>query len=124
MFQSKLGQVKSGADTEQGLDLMGQLIKGAGITSESLNENHQSDSGKASQGASKQLLTEDEILGNAFVFILAGHETAANTIHFSILYLAMHMASQRRLQQDLDAILGEKPVSEWNYDVEVPKLFG
>lgn len=124
MLQEKLSQVRSGADTEQGLDLMGQLIKGAGITSESLNENPQSESGKSSQQASKQLLTEDEILGNAFVFILAGHETAANTIHFSILYLAMHMASQRRLQQDLDAILGEKPISEWNYDVEVPKLFG
>ena len=58
------------------------------------------------------------------MFILAGHETAANTIHFSILYLAMHWSSQKRLQEDLDAILGEKPVSEWDYDEDMPKLFG
>ena len=123
MYDEKINQVRSGADTEQGLDLMGQLVKGAGITSESLNENSAINSEKASRG-SKQLLTQDEILGNAFVFILAGHETAANTIHFSILYLAMHMASQRRLQQDLDAILGDKPILEWNYDIDMPKLFG
>lgn len=72
----------------------------------------------------KQLLTDDEILGNAFVFILAGHETAANTIHFSILFLAMHWSSQKHLQDDLDAILGEKPVAEWDYDNDMPKLFG
>ena len=64
----------------------------------------------------KQLLTDDEILGNAFVFILAGHETAANTIHFSLLFLALHPSSQRRLQKDLDKILGDKPISEWNYE--------
>lgn len=120
MYTAKLRDVKAGVETE-GLDLFGALAKGAGITNESLNA--EVDPEKASP-ASKQLLTDDEILGNAFVFILAGHETAANTIHFSILYLAMHMDSQRRLQQDLDEILGDRPVSEWDYDADLPKLFG
>lgn len=72
----------------------------------------------------KPILTEEEILGNAFVFILAGHETAANTIHFSNLFLAMHPSSQARLQEDLDALLGDRPSTEWDYDEDVPKLFG
>lgn len=74
--------------------------------------------------SSKQLLTDGEILGNAFVFILAGHETAANTIHFSMLYLAMNWPSQARLQRDLDDIFGDRDVSDWDYERDVPKLFG
>lgn len=118
MYQSKKEEIKSG-ETREGMDLMGAMLKGAGITTESLNEK---DPEKG--GPSKQLLTDDEILGNAFVFILAGHETAANTIHFSMLYLAMNWSSQERLQRDLDEVFGSRPVSEWDYEHDVPKLFG
>lgn len=114
MYEDKRAEVKSGG-SRGGMDLMGALVKGAGITEESLND---------SENGGSQLLTDDEILGNAFVFILAGHETAANTIHFSILYLAMHMKSQKRLQEDLDSILGDRPSSEWDYDKDMPRLFG
>ena len=123
MYQDKCKEVKMG-ETREGMDLMGALVKGAGITAESLNANGGADPEKAASPTNKQLLTDDEILGNAFVFILAGHETAANTVHFSILFLAMHWSSQKRLQDDLDAILGDKPVSEWDYDEDMPKLFG
>lgn len=114
MYNDKRAEVKSGG-SRGGMDLMGALVKGAGMTEESLND---------SQKGPSQLLTDDEIMGNAFVFILAGHETAANTIHFSILYLAMHMKSQKRLQEDLDSILGDRPSSEWDYDKDMPRLFG
>lgn len=117
MYHDKREEIRSG-ESREGLDLMGALIKGAGMTAETLN------SSDPEKGPSKQLLTDEEILGNAFVFILAGHETAANTIHFSILFLAMRMASQKNLQKDLDAIFGDRPVSEWDYDQDVPKLFG
>jgi cytochrome P450 len=123
MYDNKRSDVKKG-ETQEGMDLMGALVKGAGITADSLNEQGNGDPEKAAASLNKQLLTDDEILGNAFVFILAGHETAANTVHFSILFLAMHWSSQKRLQEDLDAILGDKPVSEWDYDNDVPKLFG
>lgn len=122
MYYEKRDEVKAG-ESRQGMDLMGALVKGAGITTESMNANASADPEKGAP-TRKQLLTDEEILGNAFVFILAGHETAANTIHFSLLLLAMHPASQRRLQRDLDEILGDKPISEWNYDEDMPKLFG
>lgn len=123
MYNEKRREVKSGESSE-GLDLMGTLVKGAGITAESAHESPPTDPEKATGSASNQLLTEEEILGNAFVFILAGHETAANTIHFSILLLAMHWSSQKHLQEDLDNILGDKPISQWDYDTDMPKLFG
>ena len=121
MYHAKRVEVKAG-QTREGMDLMGALVKGAGLTTESLNSDGKADPEKADP--KKQLLTDEEILGNAFVFILAGHETAANTIHFSILFLAMRWSSQKRLQDDLDAILGDKPTSEWDYDTDMPKLFG
>lgn len=123
LYENKRKEVQIG-ETREGMDLMGALVKGAGITAESLDAQENRDPEKAAASMNKQLLTDEEILGNAFVFILAGHETAANTIHFSILFLAMHWASQKRLQDDLDSILGDRPVSEWDYDNDMPKLFG
>lgn len=92
---------------------MGALVSGAGI--------------KANQDPEKadaQLLTDSEILGNAFVFILAGHETTANTLHFAMLYLAMNWSTQEMLQKDLDGIFGDRTIDQWDYEQDMPKLFG
>lgn len=117
MYQEKKAEVKAGQTPREGMDLMGALISGAGITEDTLNT-------EDTEKGTKQMLTDDEILGNAFVFILAGHETAANTLHFSMLFLAMNWGSQARLHRDIDDIFGSRPVSEWDYDHDVPKLFG
>jgi len=94
---------------------MGALVKGAGFSADSPN---------TTEKGAGQLLSDDEIFGNCFVFILAGHETTANTFHYILIYLAMHPSSQRRLQRELDEIFGTRPVSDWNYDHDCPKLFG
>lgn len=114
MFQSKKAAVLAGEEGDQ-MDLMVALLKGAGITKENA---------EMGDKAPKQSLTDEEILGNAFVFILAGHETTANSIHFALVLLALNLASQRRLQADLDEIFQGRPVSQWEYDRDVPKLFG
>ncbi|KAL8828128.1 MAG: hypothetical protein Q9170_006731, partial [Blastenia crenularia] len=101
------------------MDLMGSLLKGAGITPESLSQ-----APSPEKPAPKQTLSDSEIMGNAFVFLLAGHETAANSIHFSCVYLALHPTSQRRLQASLDRIFGSRPISEWDYDRDFNPLFG
>ena len=107
MLQDKQAEISSGA-SQSGLDLMGAMIRSAG-----------------GDGASdKPLLTDEEILGNAFVFILAGHETTANSIHYSTIYLACNPSAQRRLQADLESIFQGRPPSEWSYDKDLPKLFG
>ena len=114
LFESKKDAIMSGNDSNN-LDLMTALIKGSGITSENTGTDEKT---------SPQSLSEEEVLGNAFVFILAGHETAANSIHFCLVLLAIDIASQRRLQSDLDEILRGRSVSEQNYEEVIPKLFG
>lgn len=105
LFESKRSQVTSG-ESKGGMDLFDALIRGSGIINE------------------QSTLKKSDLLGNAFVLMLAGHETTANTLHYSMVFLAMHWGSQRRLQQDLDQILEGKPMSEWNYEEHFPKLFG
>ena len=118
MFQEKKEEVIG--DSEQlGLDLMGALIKGSGITAESTRPSDSENGGTPT----KQLLSNDEIIANAFIFILAGHETSANSVEFSLLYLAMNVSSQRHLQKDLETIFNGKPTNKWNYERDIPKLF-
>lgn len=113
MFQQKKAAVLKGEEGDS-KDLMVALVKAAGITK------------KSSTGDTPpaQTLTDEEIVGNAFVYILAAHETTANSLHFCLVLLAMNIAAQRRLQADLDEILQGRPVSEPEYEDVIPKLFG
>lgn len=127
MYHDKLQEIKSGEAGDGSMDLMGALVRGAGVTADSDSPPTSPNVSEKPTGTpppGKPIFSEEEIFGNAFVFILAGHETAANTIHFATLFLAMHPSSQFRLQQDLDAQFGNRPSSEWDYDEDVPKLFG
>ena len=112
IFQQKKAAVLKGEEGDS-LDLMTALVKGAGITKQS----------SLGGESTVQTLTDQEILGNAFVFILAGHETAANSVHFCLVLLAMNIPAQRHLQADLDEILQGRPVSGSDYDEVLPKLF-
>lgn len=106
LYELKKTQVASGNATG-GMDLFEALIRGSGILDEKTTN-----------------LQKSDLLGNAFVLMLAGHETTANTLHFSLIYLAMNRSSQRRLQDDIEKITQGKPAQNWSYDNEFPKLFG
>lgn len=86
LYEKKSLEVANSNDHElAGMDLMAAMIKS------SSQDQKSSKSGDVG-------LSKDEILGNSFVLFLAGHETAANTIHFAMLFLAMNPAFQRTLQ--------------------------
>ncbi|KAF2834861.1 cytochrome P450 monooxygenase-like protein [Patellaria atrata CBS 101060] len=114
MLEKSKQDIRLGIQTE-GLDLFGAIVKGAGVTVGPDN---------GEEKKSKQLLTDGEIFSNAFVFLLAGHETTANTLHYSLIYLAMCPDSQKRLQKELEDILGDRPANDWDYDKDFTKLFG
>jgi cytochrome P450 len=97
---------------EEKLDLMGAMISSSGL----LNSN--------TKAGSTPGLTESEVIGNAFVFMLAGHETAANTITHALYFLAMYPETQRRLQKEVKDHFGGRPISEWDYDRDLNPLFG
>jgi cytochrome P450 len=67
-------------------------------------------------------LTDSEVLGNLFVFIIAGHETSANSIHFALILLALNPKIQRRVQSELDSIFEGRPPTSWSYDADLPRL--
>ncbi|KAK6378961.1 putative P450 monooxygenase [Exophiala oligosperma] len=104
---SKKEKLKAGEETKDQMDILSQLVK-----------NQMNDSSKDIP------LTDSEVLGNMFVLILAGHETAANSIHFSLLFLALFPQTQRAVQKDLDRIFEGRPPSQWDYDRDLPSLFG
>lgn len=106
LYELKKSQVASGRN-KGGMDLFDALIRGSGIID-----------GKSTN------LQKSDLLGNAFVLMLAGHETTANTLHFSMIFLAMNWGSQKRLQEDIDEILEGRPISQWKYEEHFPKLFG
>jgi cytochrome P450 len=68
IYEAKKTQVQFGA-TQEGMDIFDALIRGSGITKK--------------EGST---ITKSDLLGNAFVIMLAGHETTANTLHFSLIY--------------------------------------
>lgn len=106
LYEVKKRQVASG-EKKGGIDLFDALIRGSGILD-----------------AETSNVTKSDLQGNAFVLMLAGHETTANSLHFSMIYLAMNFASQKRLQEDIDRIFQGQPISEWKYEEHFQKLFG
>ncbi|KAF2430213.1 cytochrome P450 [Tothia fuscella] len=103
---------KSISTDDEGLDLMGAMIRHSGLIEGTPNH------GKRGVGMSQR-----EVMGNSFVLFLAGHETAANSIHFCVLYLAMRPDLQRKLQAELSQIFGSTPPSTWSYETHIPTLF-
>ena len=99
-------------DKEPGMDLMGQLVR-------SMQEAENSE-----YKLSGPSLTRDDIIGNAFIMLVAGHETTADAMHFTLIEMATNPATQRRLQRDLDELVGDSKPDTWNYDALLGPLMG
>lgn len=67
---------------------------------------------EASEGSSKKL-TDEEITGNAFVFILAGYETTATSLAFTSYLIAAHPEVQDKLHAEIDAEIGDDVGHFW-----------
>ncbi|KAM5352305.1 hypothetical protein ACJ41O_005028 [Fusarium nematophilum] len=115
LMDEKIEEAQRGEHVD-GMDLMGQLVRSSYGTA-TANGNPPHLSGRKKEVAPKQgSLSRDEIQGNAFIMLVAGHETTANAMHFILLELANNPASQRRLQKDIDELLGGKDPSLWDYE--------
>jgi cytochrome P450 len=67
-------------------------------------------------------LTEAEVLGNMFFYVMAGFDTTSTTLSFVFLLMALYPSAQTRLQEELDRVLGSRATSEWNINQDVPEL--
>lgn len=113
-LQDKKKAAQSGDTTaEGGMDLMGQLVR-AKYGASSRGE-------KAAKAEAQ--LSDSDILGDAFIITVAGHETTANTLHFTLIQLANNPAAQRALQADIDRLLGrDSDPLTWNYERNINAL--
>ncbi|KAH6904172.1 cytochrome P450 [Coprinopsis sp. MPI-PUGE-AT-0042] len=97
MYMNEMLQERARSDTSESDDLLSILLE--------------SSKGDKAQG---QQLTEEEIRGNCFIFLVAGHETVAHTLCFTFALLALYQDEQEKLYQELSSVLegGRLPVHE------------
>jgi len=62
----------------------------------------------------KTRLNDDELIGNIFVFLLAGHETTAHTLAFTFGLLALYQDEQEKLYQHIMRVLPDGRVPEYD----------
>lgn len=69
-------------------------------------------------------LSDAEILGNIYIFSIAGHETTATTLRFALVLLALHGNAQEELYEELQTVLRDEPSdpAEWDYATVFPRL--
>jgi cytochrome P450 len=112
MVAAKKAAIKSGATESSDVDLIGQLLK-----AQNLRDSFKAD---LEQTAT---LNDSDVMGDFFMFIIAGHATSANSIHFSILPLAIHPSLQPKVQHELSTIFEDRPISAWSCEIDFPRLF-
>uniref|UniRef100_A0A914WYQ7 Uncharacterized protein n=1 Tax=Plectus sambesii TaxID=2011161 RepID=A0A914WYQ7_9BILA len=59
-------------------------------------------------------LTELEMMSQSFLFLIAGYETTATTLHFALYLLALHPEIQDRVVDEINTVVGE--ANEMSYD--------
>jgi cytochrome P450 len=55
----------------------------------------------------KHAFTEDEVLGNVFIFFVAGHETSANALIYALITLAIRQDLQDKIMAEIDSVYEE-----------------
>lgn len=63
-------------------------------------------------GSFKGKLTEDEIISNSVMFIVAGHETTNNSLGYTSYLLALHPTEQDKVLNEIDEYFNDNPVRE------------
>ncbi|KAF9048942.1 cytochrome P450 [Panaeolus papilionaceus] len=60
-----------------------------------------------SQHLDSAALTDDELIGNIFLFLIAGHETTSHTLAFALGLLALYPDEQEKLYQHTKSVLSD-----------------
>uniref|UniRef100_A0A8C0J6M3 Thromboxane-A synthase n=1 Tax=Chelonoidis abingdonii TaxID=106734 RepID=A0A8C0J6M3_CHEAB len=70
----------------------------------------------------QKTLSEDEIVGQAFIFLIGGYETTTNALSFATYLLATNPECQEKLLQEIDEFSGKHDVPDYQNIRELPYL--
>ncbi|PVF98541.1 cytochrome P450 [Serendipita vermifera] len=84
MIEEGRNNAEQGED--QRADLFSSLLKGAAV-----------EDGKGGMSG----ISDEELMGNVFIFLFAGHETTAHTLGFALVMLSVHQDHQQKLFEEL-----------------------
>ncbi|XP_039616763.1 thromboxane-A synthase isoform X2 [Polypterus senegalus] len=76
----------------------------------------------ASKKVQKTTLTENEIMGQGFIFLLAGYETTSSTLAFACYMLAIYQDCQKMVIKEVDDFFSRHEVLDYNNVQELPYL--
>uniref|UniRef100_A0A8D0KXL3 Thromboxane-A synthase n=1 Tax=Strix occidentalis caurina TaxID=311401 RepID=A0A8D0KXL3_STROC len=78
--------------------------------------------GRAPSEKVQKSLTEDEIAGQAFLFLIAGYETTTSTLSFATYLLATNPECQEKVLQEVDEFSAKHMVPDYQNVQELPYL--
>lgn len=108
------GYMRGMLDRERALANAGESIEDNLLTALTRAEDEEDE-----KEGRKMLSTE--VLGNAFIFLFAGHETTANTLHYALVLLAQRQDIQQILLAEVDGVYAQAAVegrTQLEYDVD------
>ena len=115
--EDDLMRQNSGKGKRLGFDLMSALV----ATKIQHREATTDKSGGTTVG-NEEALTDQAILANVFLMMIAGHETTAHTLLVTLLHMALHLDWQREVQRDLDRIVGDRRHELWRLQTDAQSL--
>lgn len=77
--------------------------------------------GDVEKGKKGPALTDEELVGNLYIFTAAGFDTTANTLSYTLLFLARYPRWQEWLMEELDELLPQTPDADFDYTSIFPK---
>ncbi|XP_065599254.1 thromboxane-A synthase isoform X3 [Cyrtonyx montezumae] len=77
---------------------------------------------KAPSEKVQKMLTDDEVAGQAFLFLIAGYETTTSTLSFATYLLATNPECQEKLLQEIDEFSAKHTVTDYQNVQELPYL--
>jgi len=93
--QKREAKLKGQTDTKKVRDILDILI-----------ETRDEDTGKT--------FTDDQLRDHVLTFLMAGHETTSTAITWTLYELTKHPEIQKKLHEEVDNVLGDKPINSFD----------
>lgn len=87
------------------------------------SERNEGDPEKGASSRKGPALTDEELVGNLFIFTVAGFDTTANTLAFALILLTRYPKWQSWLIEELDSILPAGPSTAYDYQKIFPQSY-